>query len=262
MDKEMKVSVVAKDGEVKILTGKNFYTLEDKTNATFTTDCINSFVKYCRAFVNESLGHICYNATSATCIENDIDHETTFFAKLSMLKTDILEYLSGVKNTGHQPSKIDEIIDYMRPYFGENAMQFKSITRNTQIKSVTEAERVIDTMGNYKYAVTRKGLGREELKIPEIITFVVPVYELIEDTVEIPFDIGFNYKETGDEKNPLEIRWTLQCVDFDERVKKASIDIMKKYFSVFDEESVMYGSVAINVKDDGWKYKESSGQVL
>jgi len=261
MDKEMKVNVVSKDGEVKILTGKSFYQVEDVTDATFVTESIKSFVDFVKQYVKNG-SSVFFTPTSAICVSDEITHDTAHQAVVNLTRSSVLNTIAVNNNKSFGPSEMDELLTVMRPYFAEGCMQLLSVVRNTQVRAVLEAQRSIDNKGNYVFNVSRKGGGNEELNIPEVIWFEVPMFELIPVTIKIPFDVSFNYKETGEAATPLKIQWGLRCVNINELIKEASIQMMLSYFAELDQNSIFAGTLTINRKTDDWKIVESSGQVL
>jgi len=262
-NKEVKLNVMAKDGAVTVLTGKNFYTLEDCTSATFKTDSIESFVKYVKSAVNNNEAKVFYTRTSARCVSKEIEFTTKDIATLSMRLSEPLNKLNkALLVSGLTPAGMDEFLTFMRPYFSNNTNDFRSKVRSTIVTAVTEAERTIDNCGNYKFAVTRKGLGRQELGLPDEIGFIVPVFELLNDTIDIRVEPSFTFVETGDAKEPIKMSWTLRCPNIDEIIKEATVSIMQEKFSELNPGTCLYGELDISRETDNWKYKESEGNLV
>jgi len=245
MDKEVKLNVITKDGEVRVLTGKTFYELQDCTEATFKTDCIKSFVTYVQKSVNNNLAKVFYVRGSARCILTEIDYTSRDLASLVMKKSEVLIKVLELNNRGLNPANMDEYLTILRPYFGAGAQTFYSKVRSTIVKAVTEAERTVDSTGNYTYMVTRKGMGREELGIPETVDFIIPVFELLDDVIQLQFEPTFSFVETGDAKEPLKMTWSLRCINVDEVIKIAQLAIMKKYFEPLNQDNCLYGELEI-----------------
>jgi len=262
MDKDMQINVQANDGgEVKVLTGKNFYQLADVTDATFVTESLGSFVSFVKPLVGNG-SKVFFTTNSAICIDDEIGFDTEPQAKVSLTKSNILNTLTANNNKSFGPSEIDELLTIMRPYYSDYALQLLTVVRNTKVKAIIEAERSIDNKGNYVFNVSRKGGGNDQLDIPEVVWFEVPMFELIPTTIKIPFEVSFNYRETGEAARPLDITWLLRCVNINELIKESSIEMMLSYFADLDQDSVFSGSLTINKKTDSWKIQESSGRVL
>jgi hypothetical protein len=257
-NKELKINVINKDGsEVKVLTGKNFNILSDMTRRTFSTECIKSFVSFSRPLVEQG-ALVCFNDSSAVCHDSDFDYSTKEFAVLKLTETEMLKKLRLINHRSLTPVEADDFITSLRGYSSDISKLF-SLVRSTKIKAVIEAERTIDTMGNYIFSVTRKGATREELNMPETVTFQVPAFELIDDVVQLEFEVGFNFKETGDTAAPIKIEWALHCYEIDELIKKAERTIVENAFSVLPQESVLYGEIKLFKQTSDWSIKESSG---
>ena len=261
MDKELNLNITANDGMVTLLTGKNFYTLEDKTSATFKTESIKSFASYVESAVNGNLAKVFYTRSAACCIPSEIDYNSSAIAQLTMRVSEPLQKIQSCIGE-LSPAKMDEFLTAMRPYFGNNMSDFRSKIRSTIVKTVTEAERTISDTGDYAFTVTRKGLGREELKIPETVELIVPVYELLEDVIALQFDTLFTFTETGDPKEPVRMVWGLRGLNLNEQIKDAQLKIMQKYFEPLTEKNCFYGELNIVPETDSWKYKESDGNLI
>jgi hypothetical protein len=262
-NKELKINVISKDGnEVKVLTGKDFHILEDKTKAKLKTGCIKSFAAFCLPLVldADTAATVFFNDNSAECHENNIDHSSQALAILTLTETTMLKRLREVNHLSMAPAQADDFLASFRAY-GIDMNKLLSRVRNTKIKAITEAERTVDNSGNYTLMVTRKGGTREEMSLPESIVFQVPPFELIDDGVELTFEITFNYAETGNTGSPLRIEWTLHCYELEEVIKKAKRIIIEKAFSEFPKNRVIYGVLEISKQDSSWAIKESSGVI-
>lgn len=258
-EKEIKINVISKDGsEIKVLTGKNFNILEDKTRRTFSTECIKSFVSFSKPLVEKNGAMVCFNASSAVCHDGDFDYSTKEFAVLKLTETEMLKKLRYINHKSLTPVEADDFITSLRGYSSDIAKLF-SLVRSTKIKAVIEAERTIDTLGNYVFSVTRKGATREELNMPETISFQVPAFELIDDEVSLEFEVGFNFKDSGDTAAPIKIEWALHCYEIDEIIKKAERIIVENAFSVLPQDQVLYGKIDLHKQTSDWSIKESTG---
>lgn len=257
---EIKVNVIAKDGEVKLLTGSDFHLLSDLSFHTYKTADIDSFIRHVTTY--DSCFELYYNDTSAILYSHlacakGYKHP----AELQLQKSPYVELLSNMsRGLGYSVKSLEELIMKLRPYADIEAKELLDISRNLKLSKVTEIESSRDKKGNYNYSVKKVG-GNDDIALPEIISFTVPVFMHLngeEDRQTFEFEPVFSYDEIPMEKGGgVNMNFTFLNYQFDEVLLKAQKEILERHLANAGDRKRYYGSVTIHERDNSWTYQKN-----
>jgi hypothetical protein len=250
---ETKTVVIAKEGIAKI--GSDIIVLKDQSVNKFTTDSIFDFI----AFINllqllVGKAVVFYSSTQLMLKETAAAIHQSALAVCALSVHPILERI--LRNTGRalQVKELDEFLFEVRNFYGDvNAKALYDRLQKLVVKKITSMTREKDRSGNYSYSAERKD-GEGSVEFPASISFMVPVFEHMEDKkVAIVFDLFIDYKE-GEEgpsisftlKNPL-------IQEYLEGMRKSIIEEAIKEITL----PKLWGTLATIEQTDSWQYQKN-----
>lgn len=253
---ENKLTVVARDGVA--LVGSHFHELKDESKAELATTDIESFLK----FVKAKAGVIFYDYQTITAYNSvaEVTNNTAPISSCTLCVTDILRTLQAKNNRGMSLEEFETFLLTFRPYLDQKALDLLSNLRDFRVSKVTDIERQKDNKGNYKFSISRQANAKTQFEPPEKISFEVSVFEHLPDTITVPMEFSFDYKEIEDEddesKHTVQMVFTVRNMQLDELFKARCKEIVQEVISGLSAEKY-WGALKIHKLNDSWKFKEN-----
>lgn len=246
-----KVTVIAKDGNATVLTGKRHVELIDKSFSRFTTKRLGSFTKYLNDNKDVS-GNVFVGELSADAFEGAVNRDTVPFAKFETSHTKFISILSRL-GSGDPVSieSLESTLFSILEYGDVEVVKLYNFTRNCNIKALSEINRTVSDNGDFNVVYKREGQGDKTVRPVEKITFTVPILELHDETVSFAFKVSMDYKTD----NGIRVSFKITNYQFSEEVERAVSEIIEKHLGEIVGREVYYGQKSVVVKDDSWKYK-------
>lgn len=244
---ETKTTVIAKDGQATILNGRHFHVLKSQTRAELNTTDPESFISY----IEDKTPVIYYNSgkmvaySAVEKIDRDIVPLATCWLKTSGL-FDIASSFCGV----YTLDMLEEKLMLFRAWMNTDAKSVLDVCRNLAVKKVVEIKRQKDNAGNFQFHVKTES-GPDDWAPPETFALMVPLYEHMDNEVELVFDFSVSYK-TGPEG--VAVALNVAKPDIDQVVTHARKNAVEDFLSSVGCPK-FWGTLDITTTTDGWKYK-------
>jgi hypothetical protein len=254
---DLKATVVAKEGVANI--GNDVIELNDKTQGTFMTRCLKTFVVFVLSFLKNNIPAkpdiraIFFGLDNVQFKSTCPEYNELAFARCDLEKSVWLEQISKIVGRSISLEALDEFLFTMKDFYsGAEAKDLYDRIQKLSVKKILNLCREKDRAGNYSYMVEFKdGAGGAEF--PAKIGFHVPVIEGIPDTREFSFDLFVSY--ISNEEKPS-ITFSLKNPAFEEEVKYHIKTIVSSEITPLTEKmGAFYGSFNVTNITDEWRHK-------
>lgn len=247
-----KVTVVAKEGNAKILTGEAYVKLEECSKDQFDTNRLEDFVNY----VNSYNDHDLPVYVSQECIEFydgvDVTHATVPLARANIEKTKFMNLFMQMIDKSTTIESAETLLHSLLEYGDAAVMTLYNFTRNCNISAVSEFIRQIDDGGNYNLLMKREGKGDKRVRPVEAITFTVPVLKMHKETFSFPFKVSMDYKTD----NGMKVSFTFTNYQLQEAIESAIYATIMLYLEKLNKKIPVYwGKRSIIKATDSWRYQ-------
>lgn len=249
---ELKVVAVGKDGG-PVLVGKHVIELHDKTTSTYHTCIIADFLRY---LIGKNPIVLYYNQDSITAMWDGVSREKANPIAVCSLK--ITEFMRRLVQANNGPMSIKAFRDMLfslRMFYDKNGKDLYDRALNFSLSTVTAFEQSSDNQGNFHFRVTCEKQGAKDVNFPETVTFTVPMFELLADTMQVTFDVVLDHCIN---KEKVEISFCLKNPMLSVQVKEAQKAIIEQHLPpLSDTWKRFWGDLEVNKADDSWKYQDN-----
>ncbi len=254
---EIKPVIVAKDGVARV--GSDIIELEDKSANAFTTDDLDSFIKYISTIQMTPLGDygIFYSSEQVEFKRLKPDYSSISAATCKLEVYSILDKIMWVENKVLSIDALDEFLYDVRGYYCDSAAkELYDRIQKLSVKKIEHITREKDRQGNFSYSVERKD-GEGSVEFPASISFMVPVFQHNEnDKVPLVFDLFISFSSANESAT---ISFQLKNPRLQEIVKVARKAIIEKAFTGLPEPKypTFWGVLNTTRQTDSWKYHKN-----
>lgn len=259
---ENRMTIVAKDGkaEATVLVGSHFHTLEDRSCLRYSTSDIRSYVDYLERFKGENapgvVPSIFFSRIGAELFFTPVTKESVSVATLQLISSTRLKGLLGAANAWTPTKQFHGFLKGMLSCMqGSSGRELIKHVEDMKIQKTESIEQKKDSRGNFHYQVTTQS-GVNDMDPPAKVSFKVPIYENLEDSFEVDFDVWFDY--TRDKEN-VTTSWRLENMDFAERLNQASRGVVEKRLKETGLP-LFFGEGAVHAADNKWTYLANTAQ--
>jgi hypothetical protein len=248
---ELKVVAVGKDGG-PVRVGKDFIELEDRTVDQFTTCIVADFLSYIKGLEKSSA--LYYNEKSIKALRIMPDHDNAEPVAVCELKnTTFLNQLIEANMRQIPVKTFRDMLYSMRGFYDKNGKELYDRALNFSLSTITNFEQSADNQGNFHFNVTCEKTGSKDVAFPETVTFKVPVFELMSDTVELTFDVVLDHCIT---KEKVEVSFCLKNPQLSTVIRMAQKEIVEQHLQDFAGVK-FWGNLEVKKQDDSWKYQDN-----
>ena len=225
--------------------------LRDETSGTFKTNCVTDFVGIIARTETSELPLAYASATEVKAFAGAITRHTGPFAVLALSTHPRLQLLINVNKRAQNLQEFEELFRRLRSGLDEGGKELLLKSRDLKISKNLTIEQKRDRSGNASYAMKMES-GIDDWTPPETVRIRVPVFDFIEDEIELPFDFSLSFKATEDGKEAKqEVYFKLECLDIEEHLLNGRRQIVLDQMEKHGIQSV-WGSFNLNVADNSW----------
>ncbi len=244
--------VINADGK-ELLLGAHFHTLEDMTRITFEAQNLIAFVSFVKKLEGEYL--VICKPQRVEAWPKEINRYSLPLATCQLHASEALSQLSKMANTKKSLADFAEFIESFKAFSTEGALELLPNLRNFRMKKVLSVNVSDDRKGNFAYAVSLEKGGNDDFTPPALLKFKVPIFKFHADTFEHAFELYFDSRPEGE---TVAMNFTLKTFTFDEDLEAAKIEAIDAGLEGIEKDQILWGSQAVKVTDDSWKYKKNS----
>jgi hypothetical protein len=248
------LNVVAADGKTPamVLLGNAFHELKDQTVAQYNTDSLNDFIEYVKSQVLPK-STIYFSEDTVALYPENIDRHTHAIARCELSESSYLRLVQSKINSKIGIGQMDDFLSTFRDKINKDGVELLDKVRDFKVSKVTTIQRQKLQTGDYMYNVKREGAGQGDVQFPEKVVFTVPLFENLDDTIEIEAEVWFDYEEAA---NGPVCSFMLRNLDIDNHVAQAKKDTV---LDALEQIKIpkYWGSIEKHVQDNGWMYKEN-----
>lgn len=236
--------------------------LKDCTSGTFTTNCIADFVAHAVGVEADSSIQAYASATKVSAYVNgDITRNTKPFAILELSTHPRLQLLLNANKRGQSLQEFEELFRRLRSGLDEGGKELLLKSRDLKISKNLTMEQKRDRSGNASYSMKLES-GVDDWTPPETVRVRVPVFDFIEDEIELPFDFSLSFKATEDGKEAKqEVFFKLECLDIEEHLLNGRRQIVLSQMEKHGI-SASWGSFGLNVADNSWSLVHNRAEAI
>lgn len=235
----------------EVLLGSAFHVLEDKTVSEFVTESLNDFVEF--VGTSPAKGIIYYDENTVQHYPIDIACNTEPFATCNLSESNYLKMLRnniGRKNT---IATTDELLSSIKTKIDRDGIDLLDKVRDFKIAKVTTIARQKLQNGNMMFSVKREGIGQGDVEFLEKIVITVPLFEHLDDTIDIELEVWFDYSEG---ENGPQCVFMLRNLDIDNYISQQKKEMIADALSKIAVPKY-FGTIEKHVHNDGWRFKEN-----
>lgn len=251
-----KIVVAAKDGHALVRIGNDMIALADESMLELETNDIESFTKYLMELPPEHEPYsIYYGETNVTAMPNKASYHSKAFAHCGLSDSVLMAVLKRFIREGitHTLTDFEDFLHSMTSAWKMNAKEVYDLVRDFSLKKITHIERKKDNRGNFHYCVSRKD-EREDVAPPEQITFELPVFKFLADTITLTFDVVMSYSE--DDEDSVDVRFRLKNPLFEEYLQERQTAIISGVLAK-TTMPCYWGNINLHQQTDEWRHKEN-----
>ena len=236
-----------KDG--KFLLGSHFHILQDESKKTFETDNMEAFESFLAD--KEGGNEIYFNADHLYLVPAKPSMNSHALAHCAMKPSAALALLSSKAGKDMGILDFEKFLTALRKNCSE-ANRVLSYLRNFSVAKKQTYERVSDNQGNFKLLIQKEGAEGGNWTPPETMSFEVPVFSYLDDTMEIIFDFRYFIADEG--SKPM---FTLENLNIIEEVQDRRREIIESRLGNAATCPTFWGESKLHVATDKWKYQEN-----
>lgn len=250
---EQRVTVVAKDGEAKVLTGNHFHTLKSESKGTYHTDNLYAF----SAYMKNKKGKVFFDEDTVSAWPEGDNHSRSSVpvASCSILETGLLKRARKLADVTFNLESVEEVLMPFRNYLDDDGAKVLLSGRSLRAGKVTDISRSKDNAGNFHFNVKTESAGKDDWAPPEQFCIKVPVFRHLTDSVKLEFDFSVSYHTSGD--GPVVVL-SFKKFDMDDVVDIEKKAILERFLEKLGLPA-FWGDFDVKHYDDSWKY-QSNGQ--
>jgi hypothetical protein len=140
----------------------------------------------------------------------------------------------------------------MRPYTHGSTLQVLSHLRNFSVAKKQTYQRVVDNAGNFKLNIQRESAGSEDWVPPPTMTFEVPVFRLLKETIIIECELHFTIKDDG-----AKPAFRLSNLNLKDQLEDRRREIVEERLGKAATCPKYWGQSTLHALDNGWQYREN-----
>lgn len=254
---ENKVTVIAKEGQAKVLVGNDIIQLLDLSNSTFKTDNIAAFFDFCDGCLSDSpnLLALFYNLSSVVLTHKYSNRNTVETAICRIVQSEQLSRLENVLNKDASLGDFEEFLTQYRDALAPSGKQLLSYLKDFKMSKITNVERFRDSQGNFSYKVSRNRQTSTDnnVEIPEHLSFTVPLMDQVDSLATFNLDLFFTWKETDD---GLALAFRLRSFVFQSEKKRQFKEVIESYLKKLSFPKY-WGEIEVTKLDNSWSYREN-----
>lgn len=262
MDNKIKLNLTVPPGEAvpAIRLGNDFHVLEDKTSSKFVTNRMGMFCGYLKAKADASNPVTVYvNNTECEAYQGETDRYSEPIAKCSLEASRQLKAVLSKIGSRMSQSDLDEFLSSFKGCCDTNGHDLLDKARDLKVCRVVSIERNKQPNGTFKYAVKSES-GKGDMKLPEQITFTVPLFAHHDVSVSLAVDVFFDFAQDDD---ACACFFSFINYDRDDVLEAAREDFVRGQLeTAFPPDTnaakLYWGDFKIEEADDHWKYRENA----
>lgn len=237
-----------KDG--KILIGNHLVELKDESRRTFETDNMEAFESFLAD--KQEKAEIYYGSTDLHLVPQELAKNSRPLAHCTLADSASLRLV--LASVGFELGILDfeKFLTAMRPYTKGSTLQVLSHLRNFSVAKKQTYQRVVDNVGNYKLNIQRESAGSEDWVPPATVTFEVPVFRFLKETIVIECDLHFAIKDEG--TKPI---FLLDNLNLKDQVEDRRREIVEDRLGKASTCPKYWGKSILHALDNGWQYREN-----
>jgi hypothetical protein len=259
-NQNQKIVLFPKDGEpVKILTGTDFHTLEDRTLSTLKTNDLMSFVEFVNKLelTDKEKIHVqvIYNDKKCVawpCVES-FEYLTQPIAECDLSASVYIQRLSKFSSEKYSLDTLEDFLMSMRGFLDDEGKKLLDDVRHFSMEKLTSISRERDNAANYAFSVTVKDSGKSAFVLPKTIAFKVPVFDMLAsgtNDITIMFEPRLKYT-VGQEG--VKVEMSFQCFDFDDILHRVQKKVVEEQLTALYSPKY-WGEITVTRKTDSWRY--------
>lgn len=243
-------------GTTKLLTGKDFRVLEDKSVKTFQTSDPMSFLKFVKDF-SESSHVLTYNENEMILTRKDGSHYDKNIARCNFEFSDLYNHVNEQLDSSLAIEEFIKWMSKMKKNLDDVGLDLLFNAKDLKIAKITQIQRTRDNKGNYIFNISRESKKDSgEYEPPDTYHTTVPVFNYVdieENLIKIPLELEFDYQEHG---GSVSIYLETSCPTINEIVMYQQKLIVEALLEQLPFKSY-FGNLQNVTQHDGWKYQES-----
>jgi hypothetical protein len=243
-----KITLIAKDGkaEAQILTGSHFQVLTGEVHTIYETNVVSEFIKFINPMVDI---FVYYNEVGIYAFRKDMEYNEGPVAKCVLENSTTLDALLCHVNNEIDLKPFEKFLLAVRKKIDKNGVDLLDRVKSFKISKVTEIIRQKDQQANYLYSIKREGT-QEDVIFPDTITFDIKLFKYHNYTIELEFDVYFDYKQHEDS---VGVKFNLVNFEANDIIQDRKIAVLEGELKDFGD-NVFWGRNALEMKTDSWKY--------
>lgn len=238
----------------KLLLGAHFHELEDKSQFTFRTAQIESFVQYLAGRPKDEF-HLMIDGDKISAEPIKRDRYTEPIAICQMTET---AALSALRRLASAPQELQEMVDFMeihKRFATAATLEVLPALRHFKLKKVIGVEVQQERNGNYHCAVSLENAGKDDWEPPASLAWEVPVFKHLldqADSITLAFELNFRVTQA----NPPKLHFVLTNFAMDEEVLWKKKDILNRHLAALPQVK-LWGDLNFSPQDDAWRYLQN-----
>jgi hypothetical protein len=235
------------DGRLSI--GNQVIELADESKKTFHTDNLKAFESFVAGRTGEA--EIYYSATEVALVPTKAEKNFRPLAICKLAAAPALLLLKGSIGAELNINQFEKLLTSLRKYAVGSHLIVLSNLRSFSVAKKQTYERDIDNKGNFRLLVQRESAGAGDWTPPEKLTFALPVFTFLEESITIDCDLVFSVQDGG---QPV---FQLENLTFNEEALERRVEILDARLGKVATCPKYWGSWQHHELTDTWKWREN-----